>query len=328
MPTPSRPHDSTAGPVPGDGHGSNKWVEAFLDDCRKMGTNGMLKQYRKNRSYIAPNYSFEAFTENPQCNRYSDVVCLDESRVMLKIEKPGEGDYIHANWVRLANHDRVYIATQAPIDHTIHDFWRMCFQNDVFCIVNLARQTENGRASCAQYWPEKVGHFYTLPQNGGYLVNNKKVEHEDKFTLSTIEVVPNECSEGKVVKMIQFLEWPDKGIPLGSRVILRLLRLITRQDKLAARQGNVVVHCSAGIGRTGTIILIDWMLQAILHRHEHVDATALFMELRRQRAHSIQTEGQWLFIYQSVLEYMRLKYPKYAHSIEKMVAEIRALNLN
>ncbi|KAK6028157.1 Protein-tyrosine phosphatase, partial [Ostertagia ostertagi] len=118
-----------------------------------------------------------------------DVVCWDATRVQLTHNVPPATDYIHANWVKFDNFDRVYILTQ---------------------------EIENENQKCVMYWPQHAGSFNTY----------SKVEHQENFVIYTIEVLPEGCSNSHIVKMIHMPNWPDKGMPPSGRHVLRLLRRI------------------------------------------------------------------------------------------------------
>uniref|UniRef100_A0A0K0DJW4 Protein-tyrosine phosphatase n=1 Tax=Angiostrongylus cantonensis TaxID=6313 RepID=A0A0K0DJW4_ANGCA len=279
-----------------------KTVDNYVDAMINLGIEGLRKQYKQQlANYRAPDekYKFTAFEANPDKNRYLDVVCLDETRVRLTMDVPPSTDYIHANWVKFEGHDKVFIATQGPLDNTIEDFWRMVFQEGCPNVVNLTKCIEDGKVKSSQYWPLDPGAFQSF---GKMFVNTKKVESEGKFLIYTVEVLPEGCSNSNIVKVIHMTSWPDRGLPMSGRHVLRLIRQVNG-DKLD--NGPVVMHCSAGIGRTGTIILIDVILRR-LFRGKEIDMVDVFKQLRNQRASCIQVEGQYLFVVISVLDYIKV----------------------
>ncbi|VDP50877.1 unnamed protein product [Heligmosomoides polygyrus] len=225
-----------------------------------------------------------------------DVVCLDYTRVHLTLDVPPSTDYIHANWVKFDGHDKVFIAAQAPLDNTIEDFWRMVFQEGCPNVVNLTKCVEDGKIKSSQYWPLEPGAFIRF---GKMFVNTKKVESEGRFLIYTVEVLPEGCSNSNIVKVIHMTSWPDRGLPISGRHVLRLIRQVNLDN------GPIVMHCSAGIGRTGTIILIDVILRRLFCARE-VDMVDLFKQLRNQRASCIQVEGQYIFVIVSVLDYIKV----------------------
>uniref|UniRef100_A0A1I7Z028 Protein-tyrosine phosphatase n=1 Tax=Steinernema glaseri TaxID=37863 RepID=A0A1I7Z028_9BILA len=268
-------------------------MTAFVNDTTTLGLNGLRKEFAELKAYVPPNFETTAFNANKERNRYNDIKCLDSSRVVLTLNVPPEKDYIHANWVKMDDCDRKFIATQGPLDSTISDFWRMVHQEGVTTIIMLCRVVESGKAKCAQYWPLEQGGYQTY---GCMFVNNKKVEKEDKFTTYTLEVLPEGCSNSTITKLCQMADWPDRGVPQSPMTILRLLKLIVAG-------GPCVVHCSAGIGRTGTIIAIETALQRLMKGHQ-VNMKELVMQLRNQRASSVQTEGQYCFVHVAVINYI------------------------
>ncbi|EPB78571.1 Protein-tyrosine phosphatase [Ancylostoma ceylanicum] len=251
------------------------------------GVEGLRRQFKEQlASYRAPDYryKFTAFEANPDKNRYLDVVCLDDTRVKLTLDVPPSTDYIHANWVRFEGHDK------APLDNTIEDFWRMVFQEGCPNIVNLTKVIEDGKIKSTQYWPLEPGAFQSY---GKMFVNTKKVIH--------------------------MTSWPDRGLPISGRHVLRLIRQVNG-DKLD--NGPIVMHCSAGIGRTGTIILIDVILRRLFNAKE-IDMVEMFKTLRNQRASCIQVEGQFVFIILSVLDYIKIKLPKYKEKVNKFMEDFK-----
>ncbi|KJH49783.1 Protein-tyrosine phosphatase [Dictyocaulus viviparus] len=264
-----------------------KSAEASLYDS----VEGLRKQFKeKLASYRAPDdkYKFTAFEAHPDKNRYLDVVCLDDTRVRLTMDVPPSTDYIHANWVKFEGHDKVFIATQ--------------------CI-------EDGKIKSSQYWPLDPGAFKNY---GKMFVNTKKVESEGKFLIYTVEVLPEGCSNSNIVKVMHMTSWPDRGLPMSGRHVLRLIR---QGDKLD--NGPIVMHCSAGIGRTGTIILIDVILRRLFSGKD-IDMVEMFKHLRNQRASCIQVEGQYLFVAVSVLDYIKIKLPRYKDKVNKFMEEFKA----
>ncbi|CAJ0579307.1 unnamed protein product, partial [Mesorhabditis spiculigera] len=187
--------------------------------------------------------------------------------------------------------ERKFIATQGPKDNTIEDFWRMVFQENVAAIISVCDYVEEGTQKCAEYFPAKAGDFKNY---GKMFVNNKKVDD----IVHTLEVLPDGCSNSIITKLIFCTEWPDKGMPSKGGIPLKLRRL-TRE----AGTGTVVVHCSAGVGRTGTYIAIEMAIQKLLKGRE-VSIVEIFKDLRNCRPSCVQNTAQYLYIYSSVLEFI------------------------
>ncbi|CAJ0608258.1 unnamed protein product [Cylicocyclus nassatus] len=296
-------------------------IDDYVDNAISTGVEGFKKEFASIASYRAPDeiYKYDSFLKHSDRNRYNDVVCIESTRVILTQDVPPSTDYIHANWIKFEKHDRVFIATQAPLDNTIDDFWRMIFQEKCPSIVNLTPMIENGKVKCTTYWPQHPGAFNTYDK---MFVNTKKVEFEEQFTIYTIELLPEGCSDSHIVKMIHMTNWPDKGVPASGRHVLRLLRMVVA-NRLDC--GPIVVHCSAGIGRTGSIILIDVILHK-LFSGEKIELPRLFKQLRDQRASSINTESLYVFVVYSVLDYLRAKFPtKYKEKTQGFFDDFKAI---
>ncbi|KAK6040282.1 Protein-tyrosine phosphatase [Cooperia oncophora] len=156
-------------------------------------------------------------------------------------------------------------ALQAPLTNTIGDFWRMVVQCQSPSIVNLTQDIENENLKCVMYWPQHAGSFNTYDK---IFVNTKRVEHQENFVIYTIEALPEGCSNSHIVKLIHMPTWPDKGMPPSGRHVLRLIkRIVEHKSEL----GPIIVHCSAGVGRSACIVLIDVILR-YLFNGEHVEA--------------------------------------------------------
>ncbi|CAJ0928866.1 unnamed protein product, partial [Mesorhabditis belari] len=298
-------------------------IDKFIDHAKEAGVEGVRKEFNSNKTYVPYDYIFEAFTKNKDKNRFPDVVCLDGTRVVLKCDYgnyiAADGDYVNANWIELEHVDRKYIAAQGPLPNTIEDFWRMVFQEGVSSIVMMCKFIENGQPKCAEYWPMKQGDYKNY---GKMFINNKKEEKGggEKFDTYTLEVLPDGCSNSIIVKLIHCTSWPDHGVPTSGRMILRMLKLV--KD---APPGPVIVHCSAGIGRTGTILEIETIISR-LFKGIQTSAKDVFIELRNSRASCIQTQAQYLFIYTTVLDYIKAKVPsKYASMVTKFYQDLEKL---
>ncbi|WKY11776.1 hypothetical protein Q1695_003386 [Nippostrongylus brasiliensis] len=285
------------------------------------GVAGIRKMYNNQLApYRAPDslYKFAEFEkpENKDKNRYLDVVCLDHSRVKLTFEVPPCSNYIHASWVRFEKHDRVFIATQAPLENTIEDFWRMVFQESCSAIINLTNDQEDTDRN-VPYFPSKPGEYTYY---GRMFVNTKKMDDEPRFTIYTLEVLPDGCSNSHLLKLIKAKS--DSGKSPSTTMILRMLRIVSSADRVDS--GPVVVHCVSGVGRAGTVILIDVILQRLFANKLPVDLVEIFQQLRNQRASCIQREGQFLFVVASIVDYVGTRYPgRYREKRDKFKEEYR-----
>ncbi|CAJ0586408.1 unnamed protein product, partial [Mesorhabditis spiculigera] len=274
-------------------------MDAFVAFYAQQGVQGLRSEFAQCKSYVPPCFEYPTFTATKERNRYEDVVCLESTRVKLTLQVPPECGYIHANTVKMEGQEKTFIACQGPLEQTIGDHWRMVHQEGVTVIAALCQFLEAGKIKCSQYWPMKVDEFVNY---GRMAVNTKKVT-QDKlgFDVYTVEALPEGCSNSQIVKLIHMTSWPDRGVPAQPSVLLGLLKLIHFNA-----QGTIVVHCSAGIGRTGTVIAVDCIVSRLLKGKE-ARLLDVFKELRNARASSIQTESQYVFIVQVVFEFIQAR---------------------
>ncbi|CAJ0567684.1 unnamed protein product, partial [Mesorhabditis spiculigera] len=229
-------------------------------------------------------YTKAAFDANPEKNRYKDVYCVDGSRVVLNWPA-SKSDYIHGNWVHIPEKRR-FICTQAPTETTIEDFWRMMWQEKCRSIVMLCNLVEQGKRKCEQYWPNEKG---TTMDSGPVSVKCLSIQDvEEVLTLTRLELTTAESKDTLIVEHLCWNNWPDRGVPPN---FLACLRLINRVKDLTP----IVVHCSAGIGRTGTIVGLD-VIMARLQKGENCTVDKVVRELRDARHGSVQMDIQYVYI--------------------------------
>ncbi|EDO48187.1 predicted protein, partial [Nematostella vectensis] len=232
---------------------------------------------------------------NQHKNRYINIVAYDHSRVKLQDfeDEPGS-DYINANFLPGYRRDNAYIAAQGPLAETCRDFWRMVWEQNSRTIIMLTNLKERCRDKCAQYWPSRGSLSYE-----DITVTLDSVTELTPYIVRTLSVQREGCDDVRQVKQFHFTSWPDHGVPTSVCNLLAFVRDSTRADPPGA--GPMVVHCSAGVGRTGTFIVIDVMLQQI-HEEKTVDILGFVSTLRRHRNLMVQTEQQYIFIHDALLD--------------------------
>ncbi|XP_038677678.1 tyrosine-protein phosphatase non-receptor type 11b isoform X3 [Scyliorhinus canicula] len=250
--------------------------------------------------------------ENKSKNRYKNILPFDNTRVTLKeVDETILGsDYINANNITMklkngkhGDESKTYIATQGCLQNTINDFWKMIYQENTHVIVMTTKEVERGRNKCFRYWPD----LEASKQYGTISVRNLKERMAQDYIVRELEVTQTAQNEPpRHIWHYQYLSWPDHGVPNEPGGVLSFLDQVNRAQQSIPDTGPIIVHCSAGIGRTGTIIVID-MLVADINRQGldcDIDIPKTIQMVRKQRSGMVQTEAQYKFIYMAVQQYI------------------------
>ncbi|KAK5618242.1 hypothetical protein CRENBAI_020405 [Crenichthys baileyi] len=236
---------------------------------------------------------------NTPKNRYVDILPYDYNRVPLATGNGEAGcDYINASFIDGYKEPKKYIAAQGPKDETVSDFWRMIWEQQSSIIVMVTRCEEGNRTKCAQYWPspERETEIYEE-----FIVKLTSEDHCPDYTIRHLSLTnKRDKNSEREVTHIQFMSWPDHGVPGEPHLLLKLRRRVNAFKNFFS--GPIVVHCSAGVGRTGTYIGIDAMMEG-LEAESRVDIYGYVAQLRRQRCLMVQVEAQYILIHQALLEY-------------------------
>ncbi|XP_037643865.1 receptor-type tyrosine-protein phosphatase S-like isoform X14 [Sebastes umbrosus] len=232
---------------------------------------------------------------NKPKNRYANVIAYDHTRVVLApIEGILGSDYINANYVDGYRKQNAYIATQGPLAETFGDFWRKVWEQRAASVVMMTRLEEKSRIKCDQYWPSRGTETYGMIQ-----VTLLDTMELATFCVRTLSLHKSGSSERREVRQFQFTAWPDHGVPEYPTPFLNFLRRVKACNPPDA--GPIIAHCSAGVGRTGCFIVIDAMLERIRHERT-VDIYGHVTLMRSQRNYMVQTEDQYSFIHEALLE--------------------------
>ncbi|XP_007987231.2 receptor-type tyrosine-protein phosphatase C isoform X4 [Chlorocebus sabaeus] len=239
----------------------------------------------------------KSFNQNK--NRYVDILPYDYNRVELsEINGDAGSNYINASYIDGFKEPRKYIAAQGPRDETVDDFWRMIWEQKATVIVMVTRCEEGNRNKCAEYWPSMEEGTRAF---GDVVVKINQHKRCPDYIIQKLNIVnKKEKATGREVTHIQFTSWPDHGVPEDPHLLLKLRRRVNAFSNFFS--GPIVVHCSAGVGRTGTYIGIDAMLEG-LEAENKVDVYGYVVKLRRQRCLMVQVEAQYILIHQALVEY-------------------------
>ncbi|KAG9434682.1 tyrosine-protein phosphatase non-receptor type 9 [Apis mellifera carnica] len=287
-------------------------MEQLIEEIHSRGRAGLIAEYAEIRQR-PPEGSFNnaKLRSNQSKNRYTDVLCYDHSRVCLsQIDGDATSDYINANFVDGYKQKNAFISTQGPLPKTCGDFWRMVWEQQTLVVVMTTRVVERGRTKCAQYWGPEPGDEV---QAGGFTVTTLEVDTNPDYTISMLLLTNKKTDEAREVCHMLYTAWPDYGVPQSARALLQFLALVRQQQtKLLASRGDtwaghprgppIVVHCSAGIGRTGTLCTLDICISR-LEDTGTVDIRGTVEKIRAQRAYSIQMPDQYVFCHRALAEY-------------------------
>ncbi|XP_069377837.1 receptor-type tyrosine-protein phosphatase C isoform X2 [Paralichthys olivaceus] len=232
-------------------------------------------------------------------NRYVDILPYDYNRVQLTTGNGEAGcDYINASFIDGYKEAKKYIAAQGPKDETVSDFWRMVWEQQSSIIVMVTRCEEGNRVKCAQYWPSPERETEIFEE---FILKLNSEEHCPDYTIRHLIITnKREKTSEREVTHIQFMSWPDHGVPAEPHLLLKLRRRVNSFKNFFS--GPIVLHCSAGVGRTGTYIGIDAMMEA-LEAEGRVDIYGYMVRLRRQRCLMVQVEAQYILIHQALVEH-------------------------
>ncbi|KAI1301652.1 Tyrosine-protein phosphatase non-receptor type 9 [Halotydeus destructor] len=287
-------------------------IEEFIQYMKQKSRKGLYDEYNEIKSkYDSGSFDNSRLRSNHHKNRYTDVLCYDHSRVLLSIEDDDpNSDYINANFVDGYMQKRAFISTQGPLPKTSTDFWKMIWEQQVVVIVMTTKTIERCRAKCHQYWPFEAE---TTAEYGPFEIHNRHVEQFPDYMISQLEITDSKSGTKRDVTHMQYTSWPDYGCPPTALGMLEFRDKVRQQqvngtESLGSEwQGHslgppIVVHCSAGIGRTGTFITLDISIMR-LEATAKIDIKRTVEKIRGQRAHSIQMPDQYVFCYLALLEF-------------------------
>ncbi|XP_029112602.1 tyrosine-protein phosphatase non-receptor type 4-like isoform X1 [Scleropages formosus] len=287
------PEKSVLDPTQLDG---DAWKESMQQLKEGLSSGAVLAQFDQlYRKKPGMTMSCAKLPQNISKNRYRDISPYDATRVILK----GVDDYINANYINMeipaSRTINRYIACQGPLPNTCTDFWQMTWEQGSSMVVMLTTQVERGRVKCHQYWPDNLA----STAYGNFQIECLTEEKKSAFLVRNLMLTNLESNESRQVTQIQYMAWPDHGVPDDSTDFLEFVRLV--RNKRAGKDEPVVVHCSAGIGRTGVLITMETAM-CLIECNQPVYPLDIVRTMRDQRAMMIQTPSQYRFVCEAILK--------------------------
>ncbi|XP_054865436.1 receptor-type tyrosine-protein phosphatase beta-like isoform X3 [Amphiprion ocellaris] len=242
--------------------------------------------------------------ENRGKNRYNNILPYDSTRVKLSyVDDDPCSDYINASYIPGNNFRREYIATQGPLPGTKDDFWKMVWEQNIHNVVMVTQCVEKGRVKCDHYWPFDQDPLYY----GDLIIQMLSESVLPEWTIREFNICSEEqLSFSRLVRQFHYTVWPDHGVPETTQSLIQFVRTVRDYVNRSPGSGPTVVHCSAGVGRTGTFIVLDRVLQQ-LDSKDILDVYGAVFDLRLHRSHMVQTEGQYSYLHQCLHDVIRAR---------------------
>ncbi|KAL3868071.1 hypothetical protein ACJMK2_040908 [Sinanodonta woodiana] len=270
---------------------------------RKMQPKLYEEEYNNFPDGLTKPHETALLPQNRSKNRYKNIYPYEDTRVILDIWDPSkENDYINACYINGFKTVHKYIAAQGPTKVILNDFWRMIWQTKCSTIVMLTNLMEEGKHKCEQYWPDEGSAEY-----GDIVVRLIQCEPFSEFTIRTLSIgKKNRKSQGGKTEAHQIIQfhftaWPDRGVPRFASSLVHFRQKICAAHTKQQAEGPIVIHCSAGIGRTGTFLALDYLLDQA-EELGYINVMKCVETIRKQRVNLVQTLGQYIFLHEALLE--------------------------
>ncbi|CAB3408209.1 unnamed protein product [Caenorhabditis bovis] len=273
-----------------------EFIEKWINGVLEAGVATLIQEF-KMTPFEVPLDECTYFLKNPDKNRYPNVGCLDRTRFVLQGD---DNFYIHANYVKICDRKNRFLCTQGPLPSTVNDFWRMTVSAGAEFIVMLCALIENGVSKCYKYYPDPGEEVETenfkISNEGAVELPTLSVQSKDRVIQQKFKIFVKNENRAVRVSHVQWSNWPDHGLPDSCETPLRILSLIRKSMQ------PIIVHCSAGVGRTGTLVFVESLIMALRYPKKQNPKNA-FVQLRKDRAKCIQTLHQFVYAHRCVLEY-------------------------
>ncbi|KAK2851581.1 hypothetical protein Q5P01_007857 [Channa striata] len=233
-------------------------------------------------------------------NRYPTILPYDHCRVRLSIQNSkAHSDYINANFVPGGASERDFICTQGPLYNTMADFWRMVWEQNVRIIVMVTPLRHKDAVLCERYWPVEQGRVC----HGLIQVTTVSRKQGPDYFVTTINLRQRDSLADRIITHYYYPSWPDQGVPKDLSSLCAFIDHVRQHLKSIPALGPAVVHCSAGVGRSGTFVTSLWLMQ-LCARGIRPDVRAAVEDLRLHRMWMVQTLEQYILVHRCLLHWL------------------------
>ncbi|KAL5016638.1 hypothetical protein ScPMuIL_006227 [Solemya velum] len=273
-------------------------VDELLDTVlKKKAENAFVLEHEKLPKGLIESYKETLKPGNNGKCRYKTIYPYDHSRVVLELDDGNPNtDFINACYIDGYDKEKAYVASQGPVEAMKIDFWRMVWQLDSGIIIMLTNLSEEGKMKCIQYWPDPdMVHMFDK-------LHIRTLDEEEfaNFIIRTLEIKKKVgVKKERIIKQFHFTSWPDRGVPKTVTALIDFRNKVC--STRVAGKGPLIVHCSAGVGRTGTFIGLDYLLHQG-QNEKKVDIFSFVNKMRHQRPYMVQTPEQYEFLYDALVE--------------------------
>ncbi|KRZ70816.1 Tyrosine-protein phosphatase non-receptor type 2 [Trichinella papuae] len=310
---------------PADNCSFQEWFSAMASVNLSKLSEQLRGEFEEMQNEVLMPHEHTEFSKNSSTGRvrYSDIPCLDISRVKLRFPVDGN-DFIHANWVHLRDSPFTFIITQAPLEATISHFWSMIWYEDVSAVVCLTPIIEQNEPNDRPYWPVKPGEDQFTVSSEFSLQHLDKVMQEE-LQITLLRLVNKSTGESRELYHYMFMNWPDHDSPTCTHTILEAMETI--EKNIFRENGKlpiIVVHCSAGVGRAGTFVCLSNLIH-IAEKKKPINVQEVVKAVRKQRALVVQSFPQYAFLHWALLVHMMNKDESVKSVLEKSCNTVCAI---
>ncbi|XP_052243791.1 uncharacterized protein LOC127853363 isoform X3 [Dreissena polymorpha] len=265
----------------------------YIHEKCQSGSTFFEEEFKKFKSGLIHKHDIASSEENTGKTRYKQMYAYDHNRVPLTKEIDGDSEYINASYIHGFEKAKKFIASQGPTEKNLDDFWCMIWQQRVDKIVMLTNLIEMGTMKCLQYWPDELNCVCKYGR-----IDVKYVDVEEMFDYNIRTFTIEKGHDARIVTQLHFKSWPDKGVPDTAWCLVDFWRAVNTQEE---HPSPILVHCSAGVGRTGTFIALDNLISQA-HMETCVRPFQIVEALREQRVSMVQTKEQYAYLHEALAE--------------------------